>query len=263
MPADVESAGVPLDELAGSGDPRAARVAAAVALRRRDVPMDQRRDLLAIEDRRERLSTDQRPVELRAYPAPWEDDYEEAQAAGGHRAVADVAGEVAKRISINRRPAMLLYALVREFAPLTVLEMGTGVGISGAYLATALRHAGRGRMIALEGAPDLAALAAETYAELGLDMVEEVRVGPFTETLGDAITDGVDFAYVDGHHDGRATLEYFERLLPHAPRALLAFDDVRWSEGMRAAWRQIANDDRVSFAVNAKRLGLAFTGSPS
>jgi predicted O-methyltransferase YrrM len=117
-------------------------------------------------------------------------------------------------------------------------------------------------MIALEGAPDLAALAVETYAELGLDMVEEVRVGPFAETLGDAITDGVDFAYVDGHHDGRATLEYFERLLPHAPQALLAFDDVRWSEGMREAWRQIANDDRVSFAVNAKRLGLAFTGSP-
>lgn len=262
MSVDVESAGVPLDDLAGSGDPRAARVASAAALRRRDVPAEQRRDLLAIEARREQLSTDERPVELRAYPAPWEDGYEEAQAAGGHQAVNDVAGEVAKRISINRRPAMLLYALVREFAPLTVLEMGTGVGISGAYLATALRHSGRGKMLALEGAPDLAALAMETYAELDLDMVEDVRVGPFTETLDEAIRDGVDFAYVDGHHDGRATLDYFERLLPHAPSALLAFDDVRWSQGMRDAWRQIANDDRVSLAVSAKRLGLAFTGPP-
>jgi predicted O-methyltransferase YrrM len=263
MSVDGMSAGVPLDELAGSDDPRAARVAAAAALRRRDVPADQRRDLLAIEARRKQLSTDERPVELRAYPAPWEDGYSDAQAAGGHQTVEDVAGEVAKRISINRRPAMLLYALVREFAPLRLLEMGTGVGISGAYLATALRHAGRGRMIALEGAPDLAALAAETYAELGLDMVEEVRVGPFTETLDDAITGGVDFAYVDGHHDGRATLDYFEGLLPHAPDALLAFDDVRWSEGMRSAWRQIANDDRVSLAVDAKRVGLAFTGPPA
>jgi predicted O-methyltransferase YrrM len=263
MPQDVDNAGVPLSELGSADDPRATRVAAAAALRRRDLPAGERADLAAIEERRAALCSDTRPVELRAYPAPWQDDYGEAQASGGFRTVHDVAGQVADRISINPRPARFLYALVREFTPKRALEMGTGVGISGAYLATGLRHAGRGRMLALEGAPDLAALARETYAQLGLDMVDEVRIGPFAETLGDALHGEIDFAYIDGHHDGRATLEYFERLLPHAANALLVFDDVRWSKGgMREAWRAIANDERVSFAVNGKRVGLAFTGSP-
>ena len=244
---------------ASAADPRAARVAAAAALRLRHLPASQRRELRGIEARRTALLEDRRPVELRYYPAPWEDRYSDRKGADGIVVTQDVAGEVAKRISINVRPALLLYALIREFAPQRALEMGTGLGISGSYQAFGLRHGGSGRMLALEGAPDLAAIATETYAELGLDMVD-VIVGPFTETLETAIAGGIDYAYVDGHHDGRATVEYFEQLLPHAPNALLAFDDVRWSDGMREAWRKIANDERVSFAVNAGRLGLAFTG---
>lgn len=261
MPTDVENAGVPLDALGRSDDPRARRVAAAVALTRRDLPARQRRDIAAIEARRSALAADPRSVELRAYPAPWQKGYAEAQSQGGFTTAAATVADLATGASVNPGPALLLYGLVREFKPQRAVEMGSSVGISGSYQATALRHAGGGELLVLEGAPDLAAVAAETYAALGLDGVE-VRVGPFTATLDDACRPGVDYVYVDGHHEGRATLEYFERILPHAPDALLVFDDIRWSEDMREAWRTIAHDERVAFAVNGKRLGLAFTGRP-
>lgn len=93
-------------------------------------------------------------------------------------------------MSVNRRLALILYGLVREFMPRHAVEMGSSVGISGSYQATALRHAGAGRLLVLEGTPDLAAVASETHAELGLDVE------------------------IDGHHDGRATVEYFEQILP-------------------------------------------------
>ena len=261
MPADVENAGVPIDALDGSDDPRASGVAAAAALTRRHLPARQRRDIAAIEARRNALAADPRAVELRAYPAPWQKGHADAQRHGGFTTAPATVAELATGASVNPGPALLLYGLVREFRPRRAVEMGSSVGISGSYQATALRHAGGGELLVLEGAPDLAAVAAETYAALGLDGVE-VRVGPFTATLAKACLAGVDYVYVDGHHDGRATLEYFEQILPHAQDALLVFDDIRWSESMREAWRTIAHDERVTFAVNAKRFGLAFTGRP-
>lgn len=261
MVQDVVGAGVTLDELGSADDPRAARVAAAAALRRRHLRPFQRRDIVAIEQRRKQLKQDSREVEVRSYPAPWQPSYAEAQRNGGFTTTRLTVAQLAANASINRRPALFLYGLIREFAPKRAIEMGSSVGISGAYQATALRHVGSGSLKVLDGAPDLAAVAAQTYAQLGCENVE-IAVGPFTETLEDAARPGVDYIYVDGHHEGRATLEYFERIVPHARNAVLVFDDIRWSQGMSDAWRTIAHDERVSFAVNARRLGLAFTGPP-
>ena len=143
----------------------------------------------------------------------------------------------AGRVSVNRRLALILYGLVREFMPRHAVEMGSSVGISGSYQATALRHAGAGRLLVLEGTPDLAAVASETHAELGLDVE------------------------IDGHHDGRATVEYFEQILPRSERAACVRRHPLVRR-MSEAWRTIANDARVSFAVDARRFGLAFTGPP-
>ena len=244
-----------LGELETANDDRAGLVAAALAIRKRHLTRGERADIEAIEERRERLIAERRPVEMRYYAQP--DD----SAEGGEMrwsARAEPLGEIAERVSASRRKAMSLYGLVRELAPRRALEMGTGVGISGAYQGMALRHAGGGEMVALDGAPELAAVAAETFAELGLEAIE-VRVGPFAETLPQALAEGaVQYAFVDGHHQEEATLAYFELLLPHAPGAALVFDDIRWSEGMLRAWERIADDPRVELAVDLDRYGVAF-----
>jgi predicted O-methyltransferase YrrM len=245
-----------VEELETADDERAGLVAAALAVRKRHLTPSERADIEAIESRRERLIAQRRPVEMRHYTRS--DDPDES---GELRwsARAEPLGEIAARVSASRRKAMALYGLVRELAPRRALEMGTGVGISGAYQGMALRHAGGGDMVALDGAPELAAVAAETFAELGLEGVE-VRVGPFAETLPAALAEGpLQYAFVDGHHQEEATLAYFELLLPHAPGAALVFDDIRWSDGMLRAWRRIADDQRVGLAVDLDRYGIAFT----
>lgn len=163
-----------------------------------------------------------------------------------------------------RRWAMLLFHLVRKLRPSVCVEMGTCVGISAAYQATALRLNGHGRLITLEGATPLARLATRTLSELGLDHVTVVE-GRFQDTLDTVMRENapIDFVFVDGHHDEQATVRYFDQIRPHlSPGALLVFDDIRWAPGMARAWRSIAESRNTELTIDLGAVGLCVVGEP-
>ena len=157
----------------------------------------------------------------------------------------------------------LLFLLVRRFRPRVCLELGCCLGISAAFQAAALALNGDGgRLWSLEGAPALARAARRNLAQLALDV--EVVEGRFQDTLPPLLSaiDPIDYAFVDGHHDELATLEYFERVVSAcAPRALLVFDDIRWSDGMRRAWETIARDPRAGATIDCGEVGLCVVDS--
>lgn len=179
---------------------------------------------------------------------------------------------VAERCRESSKPyfwSLLLMKLIRQFQPLRCVELGTCMGISAAYQGAALAlNAGRGTLATIEGCPETAGFATGTLQGLGLRNVT-VAVGLFREVLPGVLEDQrpVDFVFVDGHHDGEATLGYFEMLRPHlSEAALLVFDDISWSAGMREAWNRIEADSEVSLAVDLAKVGLCVThsgGSPS
>ena len=70
------------------------------------------------------------------------------------------------RSSTSPRWAYLLFRLIRELRPESVLEMGSCVGISACYQAAALELNGAGKLLTLEGAPVLAARTARSIEEL-------------------------------------------------------------------------------------------------
>jgi predicted O-methyltransferase YrrM len=136
--------------------------------------------------------------------------------------------------------------------------MGTAVGVSAAYQATALRLNRHGSLVTIEGATSLADIARNNFQQLDLDTVETV-VGRFQDVLTAVLTNRqpVDYVFVDGHHDEQATQTYFEQILPFlAEKALLVFDDITWSEGMRRAWNTLAQDRQVGVAVDLGPVGL-------
>jgi hypothetical protein len=151
-----------------------------------------------------------------------------------------------------------LFRFVRTLRPKSCVEMGTAVGISAAYQAAALTLNGRGTFTTLEGAASLADIARENLRRLGLGTVPVV-IGRFEHTLQDVLERQrpVDYIFVDGHHDGQATVTYFEQMIPFlAEPAFLIFDDIAWSEGMKKAWNAIARDERVRLAVDLGAVGL-------
>jgi predicted O-methyltransferase YrrM len=172
--------------------------------------------------------------------------------------IVDTLGHLSQAVSKPPFWCNLLFRLLRTMGPERCIEMGTAVGVSGAYQATALKLNGHGKLVTLEGAQPIAEIARSNFQRLGLDSAEIV-VGRFDETLPKVLaeTQPVDYIFIDGHHDEKATLAYFEQILPFlAESALLAFDDITWSDGMARAWKTIAGDRRVGVAVDLGPMGL-------
>ena len=152
-----------------------------------------------------------------------------------------------------------LLRLVRELEPVAALELGTAFGISSLFQAAGMELNDRGRMLTLDAAGEWGAVAVEGFEALGLERRVALRVGELGETLAPAAAEiaPVDFAFVDAEHEGPATRDHFEAMLPHlADRAVVVFDDVWEPREMREAWGAIRRHERVGEALSLGRMGI-------
>jgi len=153
--------------------------------------------------------------------------------------------------------AQLLYRLVADLKPRNIIELGTCLGITTLYLQKASPKA---NVYTLEGCPETAGVAKETFKKAGINDVE-LLTGNFDNTLPDVINnlDELDFVFVDGNHQKEATLKYFEWCLPKVhENTLLIFDDIYWSEGMKEAWTEIKANPKVTVTIDLFWIGLVF-----
>lgn len=148
-----------------------------------------------------------------------------------------------------------LHTLVRRLAPARVVEMGTAIGISAAYMAAGLPSGGR--LWTVDQREASARHARRLFDRLGLPA--ETVTGTFDDVLEDVLERAapVDLLFVDGHHQEAATLRYTDRARPHlSARAVVVFDDVRWSEGMQRAWSTIRSQPRWTASVDFDMWGV-------
>ena len=193
-------------------------------------------------------------------------------------------GDITRRAAKSARLGQLLYRVARYYGPGTVLELGTSLGFSTAYLAAGAGAAigvpvrggvgaaggaegeaggkgagGGARVWSVEGAVQVAAVADKNLRSLGLP-VRQV-VGNFDKVLPAVLQEmgTVGLAFVDGNHRREPTLAYFELLMTYAaPQAVLIFDDIHWSREMEEAWAAIKNDPRVYLTIDLFFIGLVF-----
>lgn len=176
-----------------------------------------------------------------------------------HLRVADrrlTVAEFSRRASKSAVWGLLLLRLVRALRPERCIELGTGVGLSGAYIAAGLELARAGRLTTIDGNAECVAIAKRVFAHLDLTSRTRVVHGRFTQVL-DAVPGRppvADFAFVDGHHLEGPTLRYVERLA--RSQGIIVIDDIRWSPGMRRAWLALMDDRRVALAADLGGVGL-------
>lgn len=162
--------------------------------------------------------------------------------------------DIAKNAGISERRARLLLRIVRYFQPGEILEIGTSVG-----LATSALSLGNpdGKVVSLEGCPETASVAKSQFQAFGMDNVD-VITGVFSaEKLTDSGKPGLVF--FDGNHTKKATLAYFEALLPNAFNDdIWIFDDIHWSEDMEKAWEIIRRHPKVTATIDTWQWGIVF-----
>lgn len=153
--------------------------------------------------------------------------------------------------------AQLLFRLVQHYQPATILELGTSLGVTTAYLANGNPSA---KIITIEGSDAIAAVAKENLAGLSVKNVEQL-VGNFDQLLPDAVSklSSIDLAYIDGNHRYEPTLRYFHQLFPALHNnSIVVFDDIHWSAEMEKAWEEIKQHPAVQCTVDVFFLGFVF-----
>ena len=160
-------------------------------------------------------------------------------------------------VAVRPKYGRLLYRLVKYFNPENILELGTSIGLSSAYMALANKHTD---ITSLEGSPSLIEVAIDNHAALDIQNVGLLQ-GNFDELLPSFLQDRehLSLVFFDGNHRKQATLNYFNLCLKKAtPDSIFIFDDIHWSEEMHEAWSEIKAHPQITLALDLFQFGICF-----
>lgn len=172
--------------------------------------------------------------------------------------------DIARNSLEQARVGEILFRLVNYLGhvqqrPLRVVELGTSLGITTAYLAKA---DSRNHVTTFEGSPEIARIARQVWQKLHIDNVQQV-LGNIDDTLykvRDACArNNIDIAYIDANHTCEATLRYYDYLSEQAGEcSIFVLDDIHYSPEMAQAWRKICAKPEVTTTMDFYHFGLVF-----
>jgi predicted O-methyltransferase YrrM len=174
------------------------------------------------------------------------------------RKVRTVASVLRSSVKSQRQQEML-FRLVQFRKPEKLLEIGTSLGLTTAYLALGSNS----KVVTIEGCKACAARANELHQSIQLATIKVVE-GDFDNVLPAVLDEmqQVDFVFIDGNHRGEALLRYFEKCLMHTtPGAIIVVDDIYWSKDMYKAWKCIKAHSNVTVSFDLFHMGVLVVDS--
>ncbi len=151
----------------------------------------------------------------------------------------------------------LMFRIVDFYHLNTMVELGTSLGVTSAYLAAGNAM---GKIYTFEGAKQVANTAREIFSRLELKNLELID-GNFDDTLIPQLNkiETVDLVFVDGNHRKAPTLSYFKHCLTKAHEySIFIFDDIHWSADMEEAWKYIQQHSLVTLTIDLFFIGIVF-----
>jgi predicted O-methyltransferase YrrM len=170
-----------------------------------------------------------------------------------YRKISKIAGNA----SSTSRKCKLLFNLVSYYKPVTIIELGTSLGIGTYSLSLANKEA---TVYTLEGSLELFNRANENFKKQNITNIRSI-LGKFDDKFLMLIEQlgSVDLFFIDGNHTYEATLRYFNMALKYSPNStILVFDDIRWSEGMYSAWLDICGNPEAKMVIDLLDIGIVF-----
>lgn len=175
--------------------------------------------------------------------------------------------KIAKTAGITQKRAELLFRITNYFQPESILEVGTSLGLATSALALGNPKAS---ITTLEGCPETANQCQLQLQKFNINNVELIvtEFSTFFKTQLESFarTGGANpkpktqnLIYFDGNHSKKATLDYFELLLPTITNETVwIFDDIHWSPEMEEAWKIIKTHPKVTVTIDTFQWGLVF-----
>lgn len=171
----------------------------------------------------------------------------------GKRSISSIASRSLKK----PKHAQLLFRLVNAFNPKLIVELGTSLGLTTAYLASVNSNS---RVISLEGCNQIASIARSVHQELGLKNITLLE-GNIDDTLPSFLKNetAIDFMFFDANHTKEATLRYFHLCIDKiTEKSIFVFDDIHRNNCMQEAWNEIVSHSSVTVSFDLFSFGIVF-----
>lgn len=163
---------------------------------------------------------------------------------------------IARYSSVSLRQGLMLHRLARWYQPSSILEFGTGLGISTAYIASGASDAA---FISIEGSLQKYKIAKEYLGETGIGNVDFV-LGNFDDHFPSVLemVQNRLFVFIDGDHRYHPTVEKVRTILnsENLREVILILDDIYWSNEMERAWRDCCNEQAVRISIDLFYFGV-------
>ncbi len=169
--------------------------------------------------------------------------------------------QIAQTAGISPKRAKLLFRIVNYFQPESILEIGTSLGLATSALSLGNTSS---ELITLEGCPNTMAVA-EKMCQVSSFKLPSNKVNFITTEFSSYLKNfqlpasSFQLIYFDGNHSEKATLDYFELLLPTITNtSVWIFDDIHWSKEMENAWEIIKKHPKVKVTIDTFQWGMVF-----
>lgn len=164
---------------------------------------------------------------------------------------------IAEKSLKSRQEAQMMFRIANAMKPKSVMELGTSLGITTAYLAKATAG---GRVVTFEGSLDTAKEARKVFRNLHIDNITQIT-GNIDEKLPETLQgeQTIDMAFIDANHRKEPTLRYFRQIAEHCTdNSIIIVDDIHSSREMSEAWTEIQKEDRVTACLDCFSMGIVF-----
>lgn len=168
-----------------------------------------------------------------------------------HREICDI---VFKSVKSTRQQEML-FRMVNYMQPESILELGTSLGLTSAYLALAKPQA---QVVTIEACYACAREAIKLWKKLDIKNITIVE-DTFDNKLKPVLDrmQKVDFVFIDGNHTGEALERYFNEILPFCgENCTVIADDIYWSKDMNQGWKRIKQHPAVTLSFDLYHMGI-------
>ena len=164
---------------------------------------------------------------------------------------------IAKTSLKNRKFTQLIFRIVAHYKPTNIIELGTSLGITTSYIASANKQA---RIVSIEGSKEIAKVAKNNFNQLNISNIELI-VGDISSQLPSVLANNkpIDMVFFDANHKKQPTLSYYMQCIEQiGDKAIFIFDDIYWSKEMKEAWQEIRADKRIQVSIDLFSIGIAF-----
>lgn len=151
-----------------------------------------------------------------------------------------------------------LYRLIQYQKSTEVVELGTSLGITTAYLSLACN-----KVHTVEADKNILSVAKNNWQQLFINNVHSYcfDLNDAWNKLSDHVNT-IDFLFIDANHRKEAMIRYVLQALPYIhQRSVIVLDDIHWSEETKEAWEILKKRKEVSLSFDIFQMGVLFFDS--